>query len=69
MADGRLAAAGRADQRHRFAFLDGERQIFQHVIFAVLAVLIGKIHVFETDIAAQKRYFHGMIGLAFGLFV
>ena len=57
--DGGLARAGRADEGHLLAGLGIDRHVVQHV----LALHIGKVHVRQPHVAAQRRIGHAAVGL------
>jgi hypothetical protein len=57
--EGRLAGARRADDRHALAGPDGERDVVQRVV----AALVGEVHVLERDGAARAPDRHGVRGL------
>src|SRR5690606_8317650 len=54
LADARLARARVANQRQRLARRNGQREIFQHLLFFV----VTEIHIFEADFAVNVWQAH-----------
>ena len=65
MADGRLAAAGRADQSEGLAGLDLHVDVLQDVMLAV----VGERHVVEFDFALQPRHVLRAVAIHFRLHI
>ena len=64
MADGRLAAARRADQRDGRALAHGEGKVVEHGRLAALRVFIREADVVELNVAPQQRYLQRVRRLA-----